>query len=341
MTTLKDVAKRGGVSAKTVSRVVNRDPMVSDETRAAILRLVDELGYIPNDAARQMRTQNSRTVGFLTDVIATTPYSVDIVRGVQEELRAEGRTMLIANSGGMDEHEAEYWRMFRAQRAAGALYATMYHRAVEINAVEFTGPVVLVNCFDRRHRFAAVLPDDFTGGYTQAKHLLDMGHRRIGLISVNPILRAEGLRRKGIDKAHGEARLVLDDKLVRPGMVGNIGAERLVAYEAALELLKGKKRPTAIICGHDQIALQVMSAAAELGLRVPDDLSIIGYDDQHSITEALRPALTTVALPYYEMGRTATLLLNDLIAGKEVPPQPVLVACPLVIRQSCRPPKPH
>ncbi len=100
MTTLKDVARLAGVSPKTVSRVVNRDPMVAEETRSNVERLVAELGYVPNDAARRMRTQTSRVVGFLTDVIATTPHSVDIVRGVQDELRREGRTMLIANSGG-------------------------------------------------------------------------------------------------------------------------------------------------------------------------------------------------------------------------------------------------
>jgi len=339
MTTLKDVAKRAGVSAKTVSRVVNRDPLVAEATRAAVQRFVDELGYVPNDAARAMRTQSSRTVGFLTDVIATTPHSVDIVRGVQEELRAEGRTMLIANSGGSPEQEAEYWRMFRAHQAAGALYATMYHRPVDLGEVEFNGPLVLVNCFDRRRRYAAVLPDDLGGGHTQARHLLELGHRRIGLISLNPIIRAADLRRDGIVKAHRDFGVALDETLVRPGMVGATGGgERLVAHEAAHELLSRADRPTAIICGHDQIALQVMVAAAECGLSVPGDLSVIGFDDQHTITEALRPALTTVALPYYQMGRTATRLLNGLMAGRPAPRNPVLAPCPLVLRHSTSPP---
>ena len=340
MTTLKDVAKRAGVSAKTVSRVVNRDPLVAEATRAAVQRFVDELGYVPNDAARAMRTQSSRTVGFLTDVIATTPHSVDIVRGVQEELRAEGRTMLIANSGGSPEQEAEYWRMFRAQRAAGAIYATMYHRPVDLGEIDFAGPLVLVNCYDRKHRYPAVLPDDLAGGCTQAKYLIELGHRRIGLVSLNPVIRAADLRRDGITKAHKQSGLSFNDALARPGMVGRPGGgERLVAYEAARELLTGRNRPTAIICGHDQIALQVMAAAADCGLSVPGDLSIVGFDDQPTITDALRPALTTVALPYYQMGRAATLILNTLIAGGDAPLKPLLVPCPLVIRQSCCPPE--
>lgn len=338
MTTLKDVARLAGVSPKTVSRVVNRDPMVSDETRLSVERYVDELGYVPNDAARRMRTQTSRVVGFLTDVIATTPHSVDIVRGVQDELRRGGRTMLIANSGGAKDVEAEYWRLFRAQGAAGALYATMFHRTVDLGETAFNAPIVLVNCIDLKRGLAAVLPDDLGGGYTQAKHLLQLGHRRIGLVSLNPILAAADLRRKGIEKAHAEAGVSLDEALVRPGMTGPIGRERLIAFEAARELLDRKKRPTAIICGHDQIALQVMSAAVDLGLKVPGDLSIIGFDDQHTITEALRPALTTVALPYLEMGHKATAILIDLIAGKAAPGQPVLMRCPLVERDSCRPP---
>ncbi len=340
MTTLKDVARLAGVSPKTVSRVVNRDPMVSQETRSSVEKFVAELGYVPNDAARRMRTQTSRVVGFLTDVIATTPHSVDIVRGVHDELRREGRTMLIANSGGAKDQEAEYWRLFRAQGAAGALYATMFHRTVDLGEIAFTGPIVLVNCLDKKLRMPAVLPDDLEGGYTQAHHLLELGHRRIGLVSLNPILNAAKLRRTGMDKAHRDYNVALDEALVRPGMSGPIGSERLIAFEAARELLSlpRKKRPTAIICGHDQIALQVMSAAVELGLKIPQDLSIIGFDDQRTITEALRPALTTVALPYSEMGRKATMLLDELIAGKTVSGQPVLMRCPLVERDSCRPP---
>ena len=338
MTTLKDVAKAAGVSPKTVSRVVNRDPMVADDTRESIERLVAELGYVPNDAARRMRTQSSRVIGFLTDVIATTPQSVDIVRGVQDELRAEGRTMLIANSGGIASQEREYWRMFQAQGASGALFATMFHRAVEIGDIAFRGPVVLVNCFDAGKRLASILPDDFEGGYTQGRYLIEQGHKRIGLVSLNPILRAADLRFQGIVKAMNDAGLSLEESLIRPGMNGPIGNEKLIAFEAGHDLLSKKRRPTAIICGHDQIALQVMSAAADLGLKVPRDLSIIGFDDQHTITEALRPALTTVALPYHEMGQRATRILDDLIAGKSVPGTSVLVRCPLVERESCAPP---
>jgi LacI family transcriptional regulator len=341
MTTLKDVAMRAGVSAKTVSRVVNCDPVVAEDTRASVQRYVDELNYIPNDAARQMRTQSSRVVGFLTDVIATTPYSVDIVRGAQEELRAEGRTMLIANTGGLPEVETEYWRMFRAQQAAGALYATMFHRQAEPALSDYSGPLVMVNCYDRRHHFAAVLPDDFGGGYTQARHLLELGHRRIGLVSLNPIIRAAGLRRGGMVKALADFGVGFDETLVRPGMEGATGGgERLIAFEAACELLTAPNRPTALICGHDQIALQVMAAAAACRLDVPRDLSIIGFDDQATITEALRPTLTTVALPYYKMGRLATRLLGKLIAGEFVETKTVLEACPLVVRQSCGPPRP-
>lgn len=336
MTTLKDVAKRAGVSAKTVSRVVNRDPLVSDETRRSVQKLVDELGYVPNDAARFMRTQTSRTVGFLTDLIATTPHSVDIVRGVQAELREEGRTLLIANSDGAADLEDEYWRLFQSQRAAGAIYATMFHREVKLGDIAFDGPLVLVNCFDAKNRFPSVLPDDVGGGALQAGHLLELGHRHIGFVTLNTLIRAEQLRRKGYEKAFKAHGLKLDGAPMVPGIVGHVGGERLVAYEAALDMLKGKNRPTAIVCGHDQIALQVMAAASALGLKVPSDLSVIGFDDQHQITEALRPALTTVALPYFAMGQTATRLLNDILASRPVQRASTLIACPLVERQSCQ-----
>jgi LacI family transcriptional regulator len=338
MVTLRQVADKARVSVKTVSRVVNREAAVAQETRDAVMRVVDDLGYVPNAAARSMRTATSNVIGLLTDVIVTTPYAFDIIGGAEAVLREDGRIMLIGNTGGVAEREAEYWRMFRGFKAAGAVYATMFHHAVNLDDREFGSPVVLVNCFQEGRKRASVLPDDLRGGETQAAHLIAMGHRRIGCVSLNPIIPAAKLRLEGIRATLRSAGLSLRDELVRPGVQGPLGAEQLVAYEAARAILMRKDRPTAMICGHDQMALQVLTAALELGLRIPEDLSIIGFDDQRLITEALRPGLTTVALPHLELGRTGSRLLLRVLDGDAAIDERILVACPLIERGSCAPP---
>lgn len=337
MVTLRDVATKAGVSPKTVSRVVNDDPAVHIETRDLVQSVIQQLNYVPDHAARIMRAATSNVVGLMTDVVATTPYSVDIVRGAQAALREQGRTLLIANTEGDPAIEREYWRMFRAHRAAGVLYATMYHRPLDLGQPDYANAIVLANCFSIRRDRPAVVPDDEGGGYTQAAHLLKLGHRRIAIVSLNPVIRATVLRAAGFRTAFAEAGVPFDPDLERPGFVGSIESEKLVAHEVALDLLRRPDRPTAVICGNDKIAMQVYAAAASLGLSVPGDLSVMGYDDMTVIAETLRPKLTTVRLPYFDIGRRAVDMLVPPVEPPYRAEAPVLVPCPLVIRESCRP----
>lgn len=338
MVTLKDVARAAGVSAKTVSRVVNDDPAVNGKTREAVAEVIRRMHYVPDHAARMMRMSHSSVVGLMTDGVATTPYSVDIIRGAQVGLREQARTMLIANTDGDREQEQEYWRVFRAHKVAGVVYATTYHRPVDLGVSDFERGIVLANCYSARRSHSSVVPDDEGGGYTQARHLLELGHRRIGIVSLSPVLRATVLRGAGYRTAFAESGLFYDPSLEIPGFVTRPdGGEDLVAYDVALGLLRRPDRPTAIICGNDRIAVQVYAAAAALGLSIPDDLSVIGFDDMAIITRTLKPELTSVALPYVEIGRTAVEMLARVNGESDGPVVPqVLVPCPLVVRQSCR-----
>lgn len=338
MATIRTVASRAGVSIKTVSRALNEPKTVAPETRERVLAAARELDFVPDARAREMRSGRSALIGFLSDVVATAPFAGEMIRGVQAELRAAGRTLLIANSEGDPGLEAEYWRTFAAQRAAGTIYATMYHRAVSPEPDGFRGPIVLANCFDPDRRLAAVLPDERGGGRAQAKLLLEAGHRRIAVIGLNPLVRAAGLRLAGFRDAAQEHGVAIAEESVVPGIAGPLADERLVAYEAAAALLDRADRPTAIACGNDRIALQVFAAAAARGLRIPDDLSVVGFDDNRVISEALHPPLTTVALPHFEIGRRAMCLLGERLPGGPASPEPELVACPSVVRRSCGPP---
>lgn len=336
LVTLREVAKRAGVSIKTVSRIVNDDPAVKTETRDSVQSFLKEMNYVPDQAARLMRSGTSNVIGLMTDAVATTPYSVDIVRGAQAELKRERKTLLIANTDGDPELEAEYWQMFRAQKVAAVIYAAMYHRPQSMGHPDFNGPVVLANCFSKEGDRASVIPDDEAGGFTQADYLLKRGHQRIAIITLNPTIEASILRGRGMRRAFGIAGVSFNEDLEKVGYAGPIGDENLIAFDAAVSMLKMPNRPTAIICGNDKVALQVYSAAAHLRLSIPQDLSVMGFDDLTVISECVWPKLTTVGLPYFEIGRIAVEMLNIASGEKAGWAPKVLVPCPLVERDSCR-----
>jgi LacI family transcriptional regulator len=337
LVTLREVARRAGVSIKTVSRIVNKDAAVNAKTRAHVEDHLSSLNYVPNHAARQVRSGQSFVYGLMTDAVATTPYSVDIVRGAQSALTEAHQTLLIASTDGDATREAELWKTFRAHQVAGIVYASMFHRAHDVGDPSFNESIVLANCFATNNDRTSIIPDDEGGGYTQAAHLLRRGHRNIVAITLIEELEATKLRSLGMRRAYHDAGL--DPSRLREvrGVQGHLGGEQLVTFDVAREVLAKKNRPTAIICGNDQIAMQVYAAAASVGLSIPQDLSIIGFDDLRLISETLRPELTTVALPYFDIGRKAVELMNasgqdeqDEMAAR------LLIPCPLVERKSCR-----
>jgi LacI family transcriptional regulator len=333
LVTLREVAERAGVSIKTVSRIANGDAAVNAKTREMVQSLLSSLNYVPNHAARQMRGGISSVYGLMTDAVATTPYSVDIVRGAQAALNAAHQTLLIASSDGDSKRETELWRMFRAHRVAGVVYASMFHRAHDVGEPAFDKSIVLANCFATKSDRASIIPDDEAGGYEQAQYFLKRGHRRIGLVTLLNDLDATRLRGIGIRRAFRDAGVPFDETLSQQGSSGIVGAEVSQVREVARHMLSRKDRPTAIICGNDQIAMRIYPVASELGLSIPQDLSIIGFDDLKLISETLYPQLTTVALPYFEIGRIAVETMNSPTARQDT----IRIPCPLVERHSCRP----
>jgi LacI family transcriptional regulator len=334
--TLKQVAERAGVSIKTVSRIVNGDAAVNPKTRAAVQKHLRLLNYVPNQAARQMRSGESSVYGLMTDVVATTPYSVDIVRGAQSALKDMHQTLLIASSDSDPLREEELWRMFRAHRVAGVIYAAMFHRAHDLGSPAFDNSIVLANCYHRNAEFSGIVPDDEQGGYEQARYLLQRGHRRIAVITLIREIEATQLRGIGIRRAFAEAGVKYDESLDVCGYDGTVTREISHVIATATDILTRKDRPTAIICGNDQTAMQVYAVSAQLGLSIPQDVSVIGFDDLRLISETLFPQLTTVALPYFEIGKRAAEMMTQSTSGGRAILEKIKVPCPLVERHSCR-----
>lgn len=335
MVSIVSVAKAAGVSNKTVSRVINGEPHVTEDTRERVQQAIRDLGYIPNMAARQIRSSRSNTFGIITDYVSTTPYSVDIVRGIQDWANTNGKTILMANTGGSADRETAIWKMFQSHRIDGVLYVTMYHRIVDPDAGDVSIPTVMINCRPQTSElFPSIAPDDFQGAQDLTRYLLDRGHRKIGYVRLNPVLVGAELRLKAFRQTTKEFGLTDNEVLIRLGMQGPVGAEENFVFAAATEMLQQKERPTAIMSGNDEMAIQIYIAALSLGLRIPQDVSIVGFDDFRTVSMSLKPELTTAALPYYELGFQGAEWLNRLLAGDKIETLARVAPCRLVERTS-------
>lgn len=328
--TMSDVARHAGVSRTSVSFVLSNreDASISAETRRRILTAVDELGYRPNAGARALAARRSEWIGLITEIV-TAPFAVEVIKGAQDRAWLDRKFLLIASSEGGKEVENAALEALLEQRVEGLLYAATWHRAVDVPAAAREVPTVLVNCFDAAGEFPSVVPDEVTGGHRATRRLLDAGHTRIGFINLDPGIPAAVGRNKGYEQALREAGLQPDPALVVSGHATADGG-----YASASELLEAADRPTALFCGNDRMAMGAYDAIKERGLRIPGDVAVVGFDNQELIAAYLRPGLTTVALPFEEMGARGVAMLAALTAGQPLDTARVTVDCPLLERSS-------
>ena len=325
-----DVAERAGVSRTAVSFVLNNRPNASipPETRRRILDAVVELGYRPNAGARALAVRRSDWFGIVTEIV-TAPFAVDVIKGAQDRAVGLGKFLMITSSESEAASEAEGIERLLEQRVEGILYAATWHRAVHVPSIVREVPAVLVNCFDADGTLPSIVPDEIAGGHRATRRLLDAGHTRIGLITLDPDIPASIGRRQGYEDALREAGVTPDSGLVMPGDATADGG-----YAAAAELLDLDEAPTAIFCGNDRMAMGAYDAIKERGLSIPGDVAVVGFDNQELIAAYLRPRLTTIALPFQEMGARGVDMLAALTTGQSIATQQVTFDCPLIQRSS-------
>lgn len=331
---IKDVAAAAGVSVTTVSHILNEveGKRINPETRQRVVATARQLGYAPNGLARGLRTKRSNTIGFISDQIATTPYAGRIILGAQEAAAEHDLLLLMLNTGGDPELERKEIDLLLQRQVDGVLYASMFHRVVEVPEQLRSVPTVLLDARSDDPSVPSVVPDEVQGGATVVRELLRHGHRRIGFINNFEDIPATHGRLKGYRHALAEADIAHD-----PGLVVSEICDAGGGYRAALTLLQASPRPTALFCFNDPTAMGAYRAAAELGLSVPADLSVIGFDNQELICDGVFPGLTTVALPHYEMGARAIAQLLGILEpqdGAAAPAAQEFLPCPLVRRAS-------
>jgi LacI family transcriptional regulator len=342
---IKDVATAAGVSVTTVSHVLNEVAYarISPETRDKVRSAAEQLGYGPNRLAQALRTQRTGMLGLVSEDIATTPHAGRIILGAEEAAKARGYNLMIINTSGSASLESRRDDVdaLLERRVDGILYATMYHRNVELPANLGSVPSVLVDSVAAGGNITAVIPDEEGGARAAVEALLAAGHRRIGFINNTDDVPATQQRLQAFRATLTEAGLDGGAALVESEV-----SEVQGGYEAARRILSRDDRddmPTALFCYNDRMAMGAYRAAAELGLTIPADLSIVGFDDQELIAANLYPGLTTVALPHYEMGAWATEHLIDAVEGKTdltlMALHPTILSCPLVTRDSIAAPR--
>jgi LacI family transcriptional regulator len=306
--TLQQVAKRARVSRTTASFVLtgrHTDMRISDDACDRVVRAARELDYRPNRISRGLRTSVTHTIGMVSDTIATEPFAGEAIRGAVTAALAKDRMLFVVETEGDPHAEDRLIRDMLDRQVDGFIYAAMFTRDVHIPARLLGQPLVLLNCMAVDSRVPAVIPDEINAGRDAAQILLDAGHRD-GIFLVGepaPHLFAGRERVTGVNQALAAASVRLSGVLV-------CRWEPAPAHAAVRDVLAAGDQPSALICLNDRVALGTYEALAEAGLQMPDDVSVVSFDDSF-LAPWLRPALTSLALPHYDMGKRAVELLIE------------------------------
>jgi LacI family transcriptional regulator len=330
--TLGDVARRARVSRATVSRVLNRYPHVRSEVRARVERVMRALAYQPDQVARSLARRETRTLGLVVADI-TNPFYAETARAVLETAKSHGYHVILCNTDNQPRVQEEYVDVLRQRRVDGIILGSVFLDDPVVEGLVADGyPCMMYNRRLRTRRGNFIVLDNAQASRDLTRHLVSLGHRRIAFVSGLPNISTAAERLRGYSAALREVGLPAERELVRPGAF-----QAGTAQEAAQDLLKRGERPTAIVASNDLMALGVIRAASDLGLRIPEDLAVVGFDD---IEIAGHPhiQLTTMAQQKAEMGRLAVLGMLEIIRDPgrfaREPLQQVL-APTLMVRRTC------
>lgn len=330
--TIFDVADEAGVSYTTVSRVINNKDHVSQEKRERVLRAMAQLGYVPNEQARSLAGGSSRVVGLLVDYLSSS-YMDEIIRGIDQALDAENYDLMLYTTHRRKTKESAYVTKLTRKLADGLLLVLPRNAVAYLDTLRLRQfPHVLIDYLSYGQHVPSVSTTNVRGARDAVTYLLALGHRRIGFITGTMELgcardRLEGYKATLLD--HGVA---YDPRLVYEG-----DFQQPQGYQGAEKLLSLLEPPSAIFASNDMMAFGVMEAARDRGLRLPDELSVLGFDDIPQAAH-VHPSLTTVRQPLENMGRSAAHLLLKYIAQPAAEIERVELPTELIIRESCRPP---
>ena len=324
---IKDIARLAGVSHSTVSRALRNSPLIPAQTAHRIQKIAQEAGYTASAVARSLVTKKTHAIGVVVTSIAD-PFNGEVVAGIEEFANEHGYSVILANSQADPEREVTMVRSFQERRVDGILVASSRVGALYVPLLSELGiPIVLLNNQHPSEFVHSVMIDDASGGYEATRHLITLGHKRIAYVGDQFGLHSDVERHAGYKRALMEADLPVLKSLVVHGDGKPEGGR-----QAAQQLLGQQDGPTGIFCYNDMSALGVLEEIAAKGLSVPEDISVVGFDDIF-FAALLQPPLTTVRQPKKEMGRRAMRLLLALLRGEEAQ-KTITIKGELVVRRS-------
>ena len=333
ITTIFDIAREAGVSYSTVSRTLNGYEFVKASTREKVLRVAEELGYVPNAQARSLAGGRSQLIGVLVPTLSN-GYITEIIQAIDEELAESDYNQILYTTRRHQGKESIYAATIMNGAADGLLLVVPLISTPYLEALrqqEF--PYVLIDQADPTGQSAVVRGANKEGAYRATQYLIDLGHRRIGFITGLIGLQSAAERFEGYKAALFDHGIPLQDDYIVEGSF-----RMYVGYQAAQDLLTLAEAPTAIFAANDLSALGAMEAIRERGMRIPEDISVVGFDDIPQVSAAY-PKLTTVKQPLKEMGRVAVNMLLEKLENPGLAPRQVILETQLIIRDSCQSPR--
>jgi LacI family transcriptional regulator, galactose operon repressor len=329
--TIGDVAAEAGVSVATVSKVINRRWGVAEETSARVQAVIQELGYQSSLVAQSLRRRQTNVLAIL--VVDIEPFSAELLKGVARAVHGSGYELVVFSGCGRADDQVG-WEQRYLSRVSGTLCDGAILVTPSSVDATYGAPVVAVDHNAGSSTLPTVDSDNLAGAVAATEYLIGLGHRRIGFLAGRPDLESARLRERGYRNALKAARIAVDPKLVRVGAYQPDSAE-----EAARLMLEGNNRPTAIFAANDVSAIAAMEAARTLGLEVPRDLSLIGFDNVPE-SALCEPPLTTIEQPIQQMGFEAVELLIGLVEKRPDLATQRLLPTKLIVRGSCSAPGP-
>ncbi len=331
MSSLKSVAEKAGVSLMTVSRALNHPEQLSKDTLERVQNAIQALNYIPNASAKMMRNSGKKSIGVLSLNAATTPFSVDILLGIEQTVRQHQWHSFVINSFENEEEMNQAADYLLSYHPAGIIIARNGLEKIHIPAKLHKTPLVLANCLTDDIEVASYIPNDYQGQFDLTHHLVQKGYKRPLCLYIPQTALAAPIRQQGF----------LDAWQTNPNaepaqqffMQGSPHTYEHGADELAKILAQGTKPFPfdVIVCGNDRIAFLAYQMLLAHGLRIPQDVAVVGFDNMVGITHLFRPPLTTVELPHYKMGQQAAL---HFIKNRQQP-QNHHLSCPIILGESC------
>ncbi|EGQ9852880.1 substrate-binding domain-containing protein [Vibrio cholerae] len=331
MATMKDIARLAGVSTSTVSHAINKSRFVSDEIAERVNNAAQQLNYAPSALARSLKMNRTKTIGMLVTT-STNPFFGEVVKGVERSCYHQGYNLILCNTEGDNQRMKASINTLLQKRVDGLLLmcSTLEGERLDVFDRYPDIPVVVMDWGPILFASDKIQDNSLQGGYMAAKHLIECGHREIGCIT-GPLIRHQAqMRYEGYKRALAEAGIAIN-----PDWIVESDFECEGGYQAFEKLYQRGKLPSALFVSNDMMAMGVIQAASQRGLRVPDDLSLIGYDDVH-IAKFMTPALTTIHQPKYRLGKAAVDTLLYRLENPDTTAQVVQLEPTLVVRNSVR-----